>query len=289
MIKYIIILFSAVLPLKAQIQVKDKLVVALITSYKQDNLKWSIAGNLKGQNPNIYSELIWKKLKGPHIEMEFAWNLWKKFIVQANASISPIWFGSATDTDYQNDNRTDPVFSASLNSNKGNTRSLQIKAGYQIGFSKFKIIPFVGWGTDRQYLHLLDDNKLNSTYKTNWNGFLISVNPEFELSGKFILKGGFTYHQVTYRALADWNLISEFQHPVSFKHTANGYGFEGKLTLIYKISKRFGLFVSGKYSHWNTGKGIDQLFLTSGDTYKTQLNEVIRNYQSLGIGAAVTF
>ncbi len=51
------------------------------------------------------------------------------------------------------------------------------------------------------------------------------------------------YDQAVYRATADWNLIQNFSHPVSFTHHADGFGVEGQMGVEYAIGG-IGLFLS---------------------------------------------
>ncbi|CAM3890483.1 hypothetical protein MUGA111182_15805 [Mucilaginibacter galii] len=39
-----------------------------------------------------------------------------------------------------------------------------------------------------------------------------------------------------YSAKANWNLVSEFEHPLSFQHNAEGYGIQASGTLNTKLS-----------------------------------------------------
>ena len=82
------------------------------------------------------------------------------------------------------------------------------------------------------------------------------------------------YSQVRYRASADWNLIREFSHPESFRHTADGYGITAQTSLLYRASDIHAIGIKGSYSRWQTGRGIDELYPATGGPEQTQLNEV---------------
>lgn len=100
------------------------------------------------------------------------------------------------------------------------------------------------------------------------------------MGGSFL--GG--YRQVNYRAEGDWNLIQTFSHPMSFRRRAEGYGLEGRLGIKYGLG-RVVLLLVGDYAGWTTGKGVDELYLVSGQTSQTQLNEVVLH--ELGVKAGV--
>ena len=95
------------------------------------------------------------------------------------------------------------------------------------------------------------------------------------------------YHQVAYHATADWNLIPSFAHPVSYRHTADGYGVEADAGLRYIAGKRISLEARGGYFNWQTGTGIDQVYLTAGGSDQTQLNGVVREGWRCTLGVEI--
>lgn len=93
-----------------------------------------------------------------------------------------------------------------------------------------------------------------------------------------------TYSQVSYSANGDWNLISQFQHPLSYSHSAKGYGINAGAKLVYNINRYIGLNVGYNYFNWQTGNGTDQLYLVTHEIDKTQLNGVYRNGYTFNVG-----
>jgi hypothetical protein len=265
--------------------VKKKLNATLSAGVVEENLTWSIAGNLSGKNPNIYSELIWKDVRGGQVSLDITYNFWKAFVIHADIASAFIFAGSATDSDYEQDNRTSRVFFATPRSDKGNLFSLHPSIGYQIAISKKLILtPEAGYGLSTQKLFLLDDAGLNSTYQTLWKGFFWSARSDLYVNEKFGCHLGATYHQVNYHAEADWNLIETFRHPVSFEHTAKGYGITADLAFAYQLTKSWALVVSGEIFKWTTGIGIDTLYLNDGADARTRLNDVTRNGYGIKLG-----
>ena len=63
---YALFIFVAVVaPVGAIAEETDILKTAqlsLLTGYRADNLDWNIAGNIDGENPNVFSELVWDDL-----------------------------------------------------------------------------------------------------------------------------------------------------------------------------------------------------------------------------------
>lgn len=252
--------------------------------YSHQRFSWSVAGNIQGQNPNIYSELIWKKVQRTGMLVDLNLNLKKRFFVQTEFCAGVTVAGKATDTDYQNDNRTNPVFHADLNSNEGSMYGASALLGYKIfETSTWSLIPYIGYGLQRELLYLSGDQGLNSAYSPQWYGPLLQVEQSISIkNGR--LKIVCAYHQLKYSAKADWNLIEEFQHPVSFKHNAYGYRIETGAEFILPINASFNFLFKGTYFYSSTGNGIDELYYQSGDIVKTRLNDATLDGILAGLG-----
>jgi outer membrane protease len=272
-----------------------KFSIAVSVNRTTEDLTWSIAGNIQGTSPNIYSELIWKDLQGTPIRLDAQWNFWKSFLIRARVSRMSITSGTVRDTDYQEDNRTLPVFDVTVESNMGTINSFVAEAGYQIlKGERIKLNVFAGYTSTRQQLYLLDtqgkfDKRLRSTYEPSWTGFCGTLSANLALSKVIHVAPQVTYHQVNYNSVADWNLIDSFRHPDSFKHKAKGFGIEGSLQLQFHLHEGVALFLEGNYSEWSTGKGTDTLYLADGQVQRTQLNEAVRKSLGIGVGMLVSF
>jgi hypothetical protein len=145
------------------------------------------------------------------------------------------------------------------------------------------VTPFIGYGIDAQYFPVVDPGgpggpfgQLNSSYSAKWLGPLFRGEAAWQLSARWQVVADADYHQVKYHATADWNLIPTFAQPVSFRHTADGYGLEAGAGLRYAAGHRIGVGLRGGYFNWQTGTGIDQLYLSAGGSDETQLNGVVR-------------
>lgn len=269
--------------------------IAVSVGKAVDDLHWSIAGTIDGSSPDIYSELIWSDLEGTPIRLDAQWNFWKSFLLRTRLSRMSITSGTVTDTDYEGDNRTNPVFHVAVDASAGSTTSLTGEIGYQIiKGNTFQLNGYAGYTDSRQDLFLLDpqgkfDNRLRSTYETTWRGALAAIETTVAFGKVVSITAHATYHQVSYNAMANWNLIDTFEHPVSFKHRAKGYGIEGALQLKFNINEDVRFFLDTTYSDWQTGKGTDILFLTDGQVQHTQLNEVVRTSLAFGAGMVVRF
>jgi hypothetical protein len=181
--------------------------------------------------------------------------------------------GQVIDTDYKEDNRTNPIFNAEFQSKEGSTLSRNLLLGHTFtNTNVLKISMAAGYTIDQQNLYLTDNNQLNSSYKANWKGLRIASETKVSLSKLLSLSCKINYNQLNYKAQANWNLIDDFQHPVSYTHIAKGFSTNTSLGLAYHLKKSLDLFIDSEYSAWRTGKGIDNVFLVSGKTQTTQFN-----------------
>jgi len=265
--------------------------------HQRRNLYWSIAGNGAGTSPNVYSELKWKGVGSISTGLDISWKAWKDWVVVGAGSRSFTVSGRVSDKDYGADDRRDVIYDQSFAANKGYAYTLFFGLGYQwrVG-SGLRLVPVAGYGLSGQRLSITDGGLLDSYYKTRWEGFAARLSGDWQLSGRPLPFGGgqphggwallfrAAYHQVNYRAEGDWNLIQNFSHPVSFRHRGDGYGLEGQLGIKYTLG-RVALLLMGDYAGWSTGKGVDELYLASGQTSQTQLNEVVLS--ELGVSTGV--
>src|SRR5688500_9923420 len=82
----------------------SKAEASLSFGYVEDNLSWSIAGNLNGENPNIYSELIWSDVRAAQMRFHFQFDFLNFLIFSSDFTGATIRTGSATDSDYSENN-----------------------------------------------------------------------------------------------------------------------------------------------------------------------------------------
>ncbi len=267
--------------------------LSVSAGYQQQQFNWSVAGNLQGSHPNIYSELRWEKLKGVLTRFDCKWEIANRLFFHSDIAAGFTLSGRATDTDYQEDNRTSPSFHARLTSNRGSTIEMKAGIGYKfLHGSTYNATASAGYGINRQSLVLTDNNTsagLHSTYTPVWKGPFISIEQSLSLSHHIRANALFTYHHTRYTAKANWNLIDEFQHPVSFRHFAKGYGLSGGIQLTWRPAGFFSLIAGAEYFHYATGYGIDELYKADGQIVKTRFNGVFNSGFTFRIGAGLAF
>ena len=87
----------------------------LSAGYRVDDLDWSIAGNINGNNPNVLSELTWDDVESYQVKLQGNF-VWPNIIaLKGYVNYGWIFDGDNQDSDYLGDNRT-LEFSRSNNS-----------------------------------------------------------------------------------------------------------------------------------------------------------------------------
>jgi hypothetical protein len=279
----------------AQNTATKKFQVKIQPGYFNEDFRWSIGGYNNSVYVNILSEIRWQNLSGPTVEINTQYNFWKQLYVGVNFSNSFITSGTVSDTDFGQDNRKDTLYYDSFDSNKGRITAIDITLGYPMVFlKKYLFTPFLGYVVNQQSLFLLHDfgnvvGDLKSNYEVTWQGFTGGIKCKIPLAQKIIVESKLTYNQVNYSSKANWNLIEEFKHPVSFRHSAKGFGIEPSLSFHYRVKNNIDLFLGGKTSYWTTGTGVDRLFLADGQIAITQFNGSVRKGYAIFIGTTVSF
>ena len=293
---------------------KPVLDLDLSAGYRVDQLQWNIAGNLAGTNPNILSELTWKDLEIFQIEQRGKLNWRSEEQTQFGTELSwsvgygQIYSGSNQDSDYAGDNRTLEWSRSNNSADDGSV--LDLSAAFGMKFfgqdSSFYFMPKIGLAINEQRLSMTDGRQtfsdqavfdawtgqsptdvdyitllppgsfagLDSSYETRWVGPWFGFEMQKDFSRKLSLHAGFEYHRVDYEAEANWNLRSDLEHPVSFRHDGDGTGKVYTLGADYSISERWAFSLQGKYQDWKVSSGVDRVFLADNTQAVTLLREV---------------
>ena len=211
---------------------------------RTDKLRWSIAG--PGGSPNILSELSWRRVKSLQATLGVDSTADNGFRFIGSLTFGNIDSGSVQDSDYLGDDRT-IEFSRSIAETSGDDLSsinIAIGKAFKVPNTQgVTITPLIGVTESSQDytiqngLQIIDllgssagspINALDSTYDTEWSTAFLGAQLD-NRSEKFDWYGRVEYHDISYDAEANWNLRSDFRHPVSFVHEANGSG------ILYKL------------------------------------------------------
>jgi len=272
--------------------------------YRSDDLDWNIAGDVSGNNPNVLSELNWEDLGIFQVKLDNV-SIFRGIYFRGAVAYGWIMTGDVQDSDYLGDNRT-LEFSRSNNSaDDGNTLDATVGIGYQFSFGSnfLSFAPLVGYSHHEQNLTATDGNQtipptgsfaeLDSTYETEWVGPWIGADLVFRMPHEkkyfeeFSFQVSFEYHWADYNAEADWNLRTDFAHPKSFEHNADGIGWIVSADWNIFFTSQLGFKMSVNYRAWDTDPGIDRTFFSDGTAAETRLNDV--NWDSYAIMFGIVY
>jgi hypothetical protein len=270
--------------------------ISLYSGYASQDFRWSIAGNYQGQNPNIYSELTWKDLHAAVAGATSAFTIHKRWSATVEAGSSFTFSGQVTDADYTGDNRTGRSYFGLFNSNKGISYWAGLKPFYSLVHKKnFHLLVFAGYGYQFQNLRILENAKdssiiasgLNSSYRTRMHGPLLGFKLGYQLAPRLALSFVPEYGWLNYSGRADWNLVSNFKHPLSFEHRASGFEWKGRLQLSYKFDKDISAFVGFDHRRLEINGGDDLLYLSDGQVLRSHFNGAMGRCSTALLGLTV--
>ncbi|MFK5926710.1 MAG: hypothetical protein QM483_08780 [Desulfuromusa sp.] len=293
--------------------------------YRSDQLDWSISGDLDGGSPNILSELSWDDLEIFQIQATGWLELGKlpflkrNSLVLANISFGKILSGDVQDSDYATDNRSFEWSRSVNDADQGLTVDLSGAIGPIFELNKFKgfsITPLLGYGFNMQALSMTNGEQtisnpfirwwffgsdaemppavgkisgLDSSYTTYWYGPWVGTNIDYQANEEFKITVGAEYHWVEFFAQADWNLRSDFTHPVSFEHESKGTGVVWNIKGQYTLNDNWSWLFSGNIQNWETESGTDRTFFTDGTVGLSRLNQVSWDSYALTTGVQYRF
>ncbi|MFQ5737210.1 MAG: TonB-dependent receptor, partial [Thermodesulfobacteriota bacterium] len=270
------------------------------SGFRVDRLDWNIAGNLDGANPNILSELTWSGLDIVELTLEARRTI-NRVYLRGSVDYGFIFSGSNQDSDYNGDNRTLEYSRSDNNASDGSVWDVSLGVGYtrwvlRAARGRLRVIPLLGYSFHKQNLTITDGFQtipatgsfpgLDSSYNALWMGPWAGFDLDYK-ADRLKLFGAFELHAAYYRATANWNLRTDFMHPKSFEHTANGLGVVLSLGADYGLSRDLSLVAAVSHQDWHTFEGTDRTFFSDGTASDTQLNEV--NWSSDDVTLAIEF
>ncbi|MBN4054263.1 hypothetical protein JYT87_00980 [Nitrospira defluvii] len=285
--------------------------------YRIDHLNW----NIGVENViNILSELTWDDLRiqqvkgGGRLTIKDIIPTYALYI-RGSAGYGQIVEGENQDSDFDPNNPTNEVSRSNNDANDGNVLDASFGIGLQYSTMLKRsgwvlgIVPLVGYSYHEQNLTMTNgfqtipalgpfpsDQILNSSYDAMWYGPWIGLDLSLETGNKVTIFGTFEYHWATYHAEANWNLRSDFAHPISFENDANGSGLVVLVGWEYLFFPDLAISVALEYLSWSTEAGRERTFLSESGFKKfgvrqidQRLNEVNWESKSFTLGLVYRF
>jgi len=269
--------------------------LSISTGRRSDNLDWNIAGTTPSVFGPVYvdvlSELTWSDIESQ--EVRAAVKFFKgRFVIKGEAGYGFITGGVNQDSDFGGPGRTLEFSRSNNSSDDGSVWDLSAAAGYIYSYKAlggaFDIVPMAGLSYSRQNLVITDGVQtvatagltpplgpfagLDSTYEAGWAGPWAGAEFAYK-RGNIRVFGNFEYHVAYFTAEADWNLRTDFAHPVSFEQWARGSGLVFSAGTEYNIAHRWYFTASFEASDFKARDGTDRTFFSNGAVADTPLNE----------------
>lgn len=252
--------------------------------YSISKTSFNIAGNELGKNPNVLSELIWDPTNALEYGLEFK-VMHKKFVLNADFLLQKTLNGSVTDFDYDGDNRTQRFTELYLSNHKGSGHSIKIQPGYNWSTQEnLHFVTYLSFDHSSRSLYLLNDQDwqsndrnyiagLNSYYKYKFPNYGAGIALDYKFDPKWSTQFAIEGYLSKYYAYGNWNLIEDFEKPISYEHKGNGQKFFATAGFAYALSPNLGIGMQYNFGHFNIQNGKDYLYTYSEGTKRTRLND----------------
>lgn len=269
---------------------------------RHDRAAFTIGGH---GYPNVLSELQWE-VPAAEIRVDGRWIHTSGFTVKGHLAYAvAVAGGEVRDSDYARDGRQGEFSRSYANPDESRMLDIALGAGWRLPLGKaFALTPMLGLARyESQYRQRdakqtwLDDDldgindraphrfaNLHSSYKPVWHSSWLGIDGEFRPAGKFALRGGVKQHWFRYRAEANWNLRSDFAHPVSFLHQGHGQGWEAELGADWGLSGGHRLSLDLGMRELRAKDGTDTTFFYNGTSGEITLRTATSDSWSARLG-----
>lgn len=271
--------------------------ITLATGFRVDNLDWSIADS--DGSPNVLSELTWRDMRSPFVSINAQWER-SRVRLRMQGTFANIQSGDNIDSDYNGDDRTQE-FSRSENDAGGDAAGASAAIGYRFQFDDpsirrpYFLTPWLGYGAQWQWLKITNGFQtipasgsftgLDSSYDAQWDGYTVGLGfdgaPRQDTNVHLEVM---YYPSLNYYAEANWNLQSQFEHPLSFSHTAEGEGVHFTASVSHQWTDKIAVYLDFQRHVFRTEKGLDRAYLVATGPDDTTLNEANWDSSRFSIG-----
>jgi len=273
------------------------------TGYQHDTLSWSVAA--PSGTPDTLTETRWKQhmwgLNG-EVLLSSPWDI----VLKASGGYAWAIDGSGKETSYLSDGQNDAFSAVNSDVNGSTAWEASVALGYAFKFAEhdpvaqFKLTPLVGYMWQEQSLQLENgvqsipekrylNSSLTNRYMTRWEGAWVGFDTDVLLFERHQLFSTFSYHWADYSAEGQWQQNDALQQPTSFKHQADANGYLTSIGYRYIASELWSAHVVFDYQNWESAKGEEALFLSSGTQVNSQLNSVKRESFAVNMGVRLAF
>lgn len=263
--------------------------VSLASGVRAGRMDWNISAD--DGSPNIQSELTWEDLSIYQVRAS-AWKpVNRNFYLRGMFNYGWVVDGHNQDSDFLGNDRTGEYSRTNNKAEAGNVWDASAGGGFMVYDKAVKAAVVLGYSYSMQNLSITDGNQtictapctggtgpfagLDSSYDATWYGPWVGLDLLYRTQDKrFTLFGTAEYHIAHYEAKANWNLRSDYQHPVSFEHAGRGYGVLASAGVDFALDAQWSVNADFGLEKWGLFDGTDITYNSDGTVSSTQLNEV---------------
>ncbi|NOQ14363.1 MAG: hypothetical protein GQ583_07805 [Methyloprofundus sp.] len=277
--------------------------VKMDTGYQHDTLSWSVAAPMG--TPDTLTETRWRQnmwgLNG-EVLLSSPWDV----VFKASGGYAWAYDGSGNETSYLHDGHNNAFSSVNSDVDGSTAWEASVALGYAFKFAQydpvaqFNLTPLAGYMWQEQSLQLGNGvqttpvqmplgSALTNRYIASWEGAWIGFDTDVVLFERHQIFSSFSYHWADYRAEGQWQQNSALQQPTSFKHWADANGFLTSIGYRYMASEFWSAHLVFDYQNWDSAKGEEELYLSSGTLLRSQLNGVKRESFAVNMGVRLAF
>lgn len=266
----------------------DELNLSYGLGARHDDFRWAVAADLQGGSPNILSELSWRKLRAWEHQLGLEYHSESGWVGRVKLGRTDFNLGGEVqDSDYNFDNRRGE-FSRSLNAAQGSTAQdaglLMGRRFYLDESDNLTITPVIGRSRNVADLRMNDGVQIipalgaypnqNSRYRAQYDSTIAGVESRWWFLPPFGLDLQWHHHRFNYHAEADWNLRTDFQHPVSFYQQGSGTANRWTVGLLARMNRDWMMELAHSRHRSRLKNGLDVTNNADGTHQYTLLREV---------------
>lgn len=275
--------------------------VLVSEGYRTMDLNWNSAGDLQGQNPNVFQEMDFKNITAYQTTVA-ANSLVGPASIRGELDYGIVNGGTNRMSFYDEDDRANE-FERSENAADSGTLINWLGA---VGFrtqsltGAWRFTPEIGYASHHQDLEItngvevIPDNGpvdgLNSSYVAEWEGPFIAARGSWKFWPRWILQAHVDYHLINFSAEGNLNLRTDLQHPDSFEQDARGTGWTAGLNLAFQPHQRVVIHGGFEWETWEAASSATyRVNFADGAVEDSKLNEVTMESILISIGVGVSF
>lgn len=276
--------------------------IQMDTGYQHDTLSWSVAA--PSGSPDTLTETRWKQnmwgLNG-ELLLSSPWDV----VLKVSGGYAWAFDADGVETSYLRDGRNDAFSSVNSDADGSTAWEASVGLGYAFKFAEadpvahYSLTPLAGYMWQEQSLKLRDGmqtipvqspsgSSLTNRYIAKWQGAWLGFDSDVVLFEKHQIFSTFSYHWADYRAEGQWQQNKLLQQ-TSFKHQADANAYLTSIGYRYIASDLWSAHLVFDYQNWESAKGQEALFLSSGTQVNSQLNKVRRESFAVNMGIRLAF